>query len=250
MLYIDLRPGQTCHSKDGGSCIFRWRRRAWQTIWDRVKIPPYSHKLMHRKRVTCEMHDSYFRSMMIKIYHSKDGRSCIFRWPFMGRDWVGVELLYNSVHRKFNQSWRNDAVEETAPSRSGPRDPRLSSWRSDELAIRWVGEKMLEWEHVPERLGPQAPGWAAQENGKETRLWPIEWRSISCSSVRSPTPSHTQPFEIKWEVYFSKELSSLVFIVSLLWLCLHLHMSIQQLVLHNNTWNHLTEWKNWIFSVT
>ena len=24
MLYIDPRPGQTCHSKDGGNCIFRW----------------------------------------------------------------------------------------------------------------------------------------------------------------------------------------------------------------------------------
>ena len=24
MLYIDLRPGQTCHSKDGRSCIFHW----------------------------------------------------------------------------------------------------------------------------------------------------------------------------------------------------------------------------------
>ena len=31
--------------------------------------------------------------------------------------------------------------------------------------------------------------------------------------VRSPTPSHTQPFQIKWEVYFSKELCPLVFIV-------------------------------------
>ena len=28
--------------------------------------------------------------------------------------------------------------------------------------------------------------------------------SICCSSVMSPTPSHTQPFQIKWEVYFSK----------------------------------------------
>ena len=63
---------------------------------------------------------------------------------------------------------------------------------------------MLEWEHVPARLGPQAPGWAAQENGKETRLWPIEWGSIYCSCVRSPTPSYTQHFQIKWEVYFSK----------------------------------------------
>ena len=27
-------------------------------------------------------------------------------------------------------------------------------------------------EHVPERLGPQASGWATQENGKGTLLWP------------------------------------------------------------------------------
>ena len=66
MLYIDLRPRQACHSKDGGSCIFHWRGRAWLTIWDRVKIPRYSHKLMYRKRVTCELHDSYLRSMTIK----------------------------------------------------------------------------------------------------------------------------------------------------------------------------------------
>ena len=86
VLYIDLRPGQTCHSKDGGSCIFDWRRQAWLTIWDRVKIPRYSHKLMNRERVICELHDSYFRSIMIKTCHSKDGGSCIFRWQFMGRD--------------------------------------------------------------------------------------------------------------------------------------------------------------------
>ncbi len=31
-------------------------------------------------------------------------RKCIFRWPVVeGGDWVGVELLYNSVHRTFNQ---------------------------------------------------------------------------------------------------------------------------------------------------
>ena len=30
------------------------------------KIPWYSHRLMHRKRVTCELHDSYFRLMKIK----------------------------------------------------------------------------------------------------------------------------------------------------------------------------------------
>ena len=132
---------------------------------------------MHRKSVTCELHESYFRSMMIKTCHSKDGGSGIFRWPFMGRDWVGVELLYNSVHRKFNQfwrseTWRNDAVEETVPSRE---------------------------------LGPRASGWATQENKKDTLLCLEELgRSICYSSVRSLTLSQTQPFQIKWDVYFLK----------------------------------------------
>ena len=161
MLYIDLWPGQTCHSKDGGSCIFRWL-----TIWDMVKIPRYSHKLMQRKRVTGALHDSYFRSMMIKTCHSKDGGSCIVRWPFMGRDWVGDELFYNSVHRKFNESWRNDAVEKTAPSRRGPRDPRLSSWGSDELEIRCGRENQ-----DPERLDPRPPVEQPRRTGKK-RWWP------------------------------------------------------------------------------
>ena len=99
---------------------------------------------------------------------------------------VGAELLCNSVHRKFNQL--------VIRSVGG-----LTRWRSDQLEKRcWIEE------HFPERLSPQAPGWVAQENGKETRLWPIEWGSICCCSVWSPNPSHTQPFQIKWEVYFSK----------------------------------------------
>ena len=41
---------------------------------------------------------------------------------------VGVELLYNSVHRKFNQ-----------------------------LGIRPVGDKMLDWGTCPREAGPQGP---------------------------------------------------------------------------------------------
>ena len=44
----------------------RSRRRAWLTIWDKVKMPLCRHKVMHRKRVTCELRDNYFRSMTIK----------------------------------------------------------------------------------------------------------------------------------------------------------------------------------------
>ena len=52
-----------------GSCIFHWRGRAWLTIWDRVKIPMYSHRLMHRKRVTCEQ---IFPLDSEQTCHSKD----------------------------------------------------------------------------------------------------------------------------------------------------------------------------------
>ena len=110
---------------------------------------------------------------------------------------VGIKLLYNLVHRKFNQLERR-------------------CWNEDQ---------------IPERLGSQAPSWAAQENRKETLLWPEEWGSICCSSVPSPTPSHSktfsnpfEPFQIKWEVYFYKRTVSLIFIVSLLWFCMHMCM--------------------------
>ena len=66
---------------------------------------------------------------------------------------------------------------------------------------------MLEWEPCP-----PAPSWAAQENKKEMLLWPEEWGLICCSSVQYPNHlSHNntfrnpfEPFQIKWEVYFSK----------------------------------------------
>ena len=44
----------------------------WLMKWDEVKkFPWYTHRLMHRKRVTCELHDSYFRLMTIKHAISK-----------------------------------------------------------------------------------------------------------------------------------------------------------------------------------
>ena len=168
-------------------CIFYWRGRAWLTIWDRVKILRYSHKLMHRKRVTCELHDSYFRSMTIK-HAIPRRRKCIFRWPVMVRDWVGVELLYNSVHRKFKEfgdqrvwkwccrenstrqrghsgppieefgdqtSWRWDAVEKTSTQRGWAPGTRLRSPGERErnaIMARRVGVNMLQFCSVSNSL--------------------------------------------------------------------------------------------------
>ena len=127
---------------------------------------------MHRKRVTFEMHDSYFRLMTIKHTIPK--------------------IL------------------------SGRLNYYITWWRQEvsSLEIRPVGEKMLEWKHVLERLGPLAPGWAAQENENDTqRCSEGLWKSI-CWSLCSVSNfvSHAT-FQIKWEIYFLKK-SSLVFIIA------------------------------------
>ena len=118
----------------------------------------------------------------------------------------GIELLYNSVKTGSQLVWRLDHLEticgrESQHPAEGALRPPIEQLQ---LGIRRVTDKMLDWGTCPREARTQAPGWAAQENGKETRLWPIEWGSICCSSVRSPTSSHTQPFQIKWEAYFSK----------------------------------------------
>ena len=176
LLYVDLRPGQTCHSKDGGSCIFHWRGRAWLTIWDRVKIPRYSHKLMRRKRLTCELHDSYFRSMMIKTRHSKDGGSGIFLWLFMEEiEWA---MNYNITQCPGNSTSLETREMEKWCSRENSTQQRA---RPPGLRLSCPGE-----------LERNADG---HKNGGQ----------YVAVFVRSSTPSHTQPFQIKWEVYFSKK---------------------------------------------
>ena len=40
-------------------------------IWDKVKVPQCHYRVMHRKRVTSELQDSYFRLMTIKHSISK-----------------------------------------------------------------------------------------------------------------------------------------------------------------------------------
>ena len=55
-----------------GSDTFRWQlleEIALAGLADNIgqgKIPWYSHRLMHRKRVTCELYDNYFCLMTIK----------------------------------------------------------------------------------------------------------------------------------------------------------------------------------------
>ena len=97
--------------------------------WERVKIPRSTHRLMHRKRVTCELHDSYFHLMTIKhaiprtaeVTHS-DGQL----WGDI--EWA-IEQLYNSVKTGSQLVFGDQSVgdkmpkRKPAPSRVGPGPP-------------------------------------------------------------------------------------------------------------------------------
>ena len=94
------------------------------------KIPWYAHRPMHRKRVTCELHDSYFRLMTIKHAIPK------IEWA--------IELLYNSVQTgsqlvRDQMSWRQDVVEK-ATTQQNPRQV----WRPDQLVRRCWNENMSQ----------------------------------------------------------------------------------------------------------
>ena len=81
LLYFDLRPGpEMLFQGDApeGSNTFQWpvieRDRVGGLrliIWDNVKVPLCNYRVMHRKRVTPELHGSYFRLMTIKHSISK-----------------------------------------------------------------------------------------------------------------------------------------------------------------------------------
>ena len=92
-------------------CIFHWRGRAWLTIWDRVKIPRYSHRLMHRKRVTCELHESYFRLMTIKHAIPKTAEVTHSDGQLWGDIEWAIELLYNSLKTGSQLVWRSQSLE-------------------------------------------------------------------------------------------------------------------------------------------
>ena len=112
-----------------------------------------------------------------------------------------IELIYNSIKTGSQLVWRPDQLEARGGRES--QHPAEGALRTPDWV--WGSEEMEKWccreNSTQQRAG--SPGLWLSNPGehKEKRLWPIEWGSICCSSVPSPTPSHTQPFQIKWEVY-------------------------------------------------
>ena len=70
------------------------------------KIPRYSHRLMHWKRVTCELHDSYFCLMTIKHAIPRTAEVTHPDGKLWGDTEWAIELLYNSVKTGSQLVWR------------------------------------------------------------------------------------------------------------------------------------------------
>ena len=82
---------------------------AWASLADNMgqgKIPRYSYRLMHRKRVTCELHGSYFRSMTIKHAIPRTAEVTHPDGKLWGDIEWAIELLYNSVNPGSQLVWR------------------------------------------------------------------------------------------------------------------------------------------------
>ena len=135
-----------------GSCIFHWRWRAWRTIWDKVRKSHGTLRLMHRKRVTRELHDSYFHSMTIKHAISRTAEVKHPGGQLWGDIEWAIELLYNSAETGSLWVWREDPLvtrcgRGNSTRRRGPPGHRLSSpgeWEETLMAIR-VGVNMLQF---------------------------------------------------------------------------------------------------------
>ena len=136
-------------------CMFRWRGRAWLTIWDKVKIPRYSHRLMHRKRVTCELHDNYFHSMTIKHAIPKTAEVTHSDGQLWGDIEWAIELLYNSVKTGSQLVWREDAVEKNSIRQKGPSGPPVNEF-GDQTSLE---TRSLETRRGRESQHP-AESWA------------------------------------------------------------------------------------------
>ena len=115
---LTFRPGLKFHSKvmhrkevthSNGS--YERKSRGWK-LADKMgrakRFPWYTHRLMHQKRVTCELHDSYFRLMTIKHSISK------IEWA--SNDYI-TQLSSRPVEFQCQLEW--DVVGKATPGRRG-----------------------------------------------------------------------------------------------------------------------------------
>ena len=102
-------------------------------IWDKVKVKLCQYRLMHRKRVTSELHDSYFRLMTIKHSISK------IQWAIVWALNYYLTQLSSSPRSSCSWQWKSSCQEgsrqlETRCGEESHNRPRGPS----EIPMEWI----------------------------------------------------------------------------------------------------------------
>ena len=136
VLYFDLltrpkMPFKVMHRKEvthsNGSYERKSRGRKLADEMGRAKkIPMVYYRVMHRKRVTSELYDSYFRLMTIKHSISKiEWASNDYIIQLSSTSQWSCQLSCRELPVEF-QTVGEDVVGKATPDRGGPREPRWS----------------------------------------------------------------------------------------------------------------------------
>ena len=144
-----------------------WNRTVWSfdcvqtNDWYKCNILTSDPAELSSEKCTC-VNNSCIRSKI-----SRDNLDCwIERKCDAHKKQVDGEQLYNLVRQEVEISWRSE-FEVSVPVRGARTRSK-------------------------QRLGPQAPGWAAQENGKKCRYSQKSWGSICCSLCSVSNSPFTQ----------------------------------------------------------
>ena len=120
------------------------------------KFPWYTHRLMHRKRMTSELHDSYFRLMTIK--HSISKIECASNDYTIRTELSCCQLEFrcelSCSHLEFESQWQLRPVElETRCGKESHIRPKglkaLMSWGPEKMLIRCSKESQHPAEWTP-----------------------------------------------------------------------------------------------------
>ena len=124
---------------------------------------------------------------------------------------VGVELLYNSVKTGSQLVLRPDQLE----TRCGRESQHPAEWDLrppiEQLGIRPVREKMLDWGTCPREAGPPGP-WLSSPEEQERNA--VMANRVGVNMLQFFLVSNSLSYttlSIKWEVYFTKRTVSLVY---------------------------------------
>ena len=130
-------PFKVMHRKEvtrsNGSYVRKSRgRKLADDMGQAKKFPWYTHRLMHRKKVTSELHDSYFRLMTIKHSISKiEWASNDYIIQLSSTSQWSCQLSCGQLAVEFEFQWSRYVVGKATPGRRGLW--ALMSWGPEKM---------------------------------------------------------------------------------------------------------------------